>query len=176
MSDHLVTAEASNSKLVAVFRTTNAACAAAEALVASTDIEKPQLKLVAAGEADIGIKLEPEGGNIWRTIIVSHVRLGLVGALTGLMLFGALWALGVPFVISSPWAAAGAAIFFGVIAGLLFGGLVTLRPDHSAYVDAARNARDSGLTTLVVHALSAEQRSRAAKLLGEQGADVTQTL
>lgn len=176
MSDNPVTAEVSNSKLVAVFPSVDAARDAAAALVAASDIEAPQLKLIAPGETDIGIKLEPEGGNIWRTVLVSHLRLGIAGGIAGVLLFVVLWMLGVPFVSGAPMAAAGVALFFGVIAGLMFGGLVSLRPDHSPYVDAARQARDSGRASIVVHALTSAQRSLAAEFLGARGADVTRTL
>lgn len=176
MSDVLVTGEVSNSKLAAVFASHAAAVAAVDALVAGTDIQAPQVKLIAPGERDIGLKLEPEGRNIWRTVIVSHARLGLLGAFAGLLLFALLTWLGVAFVVNSPWAAAGVCLFFGAIAGLMLGGLVSLRPDHSPYVAAARDARDEGRTTLVVHALSAEQRARAAAFLARRGGEVTQTL
>jgi hypothetical protein len=176
MSDHPLTAEVSNSKLVAVFPNVDAARDAAEALLAASDIESPQLKLIAPDEADIGIKLEPEGRNIWRTIVVSHVRLGAAGALVGVLAFAVLWTLGVPFVLASPGAAGGVALFFGAIAGLLLGGLVPLRPDHAPFIAAARAARDEGRATLVLHALSGAQLARAAEFLGTRGAAVTRTL
>jgi hypothetical protein len=176
MADHLVTAEVSSSKLVATFPSVDTALDAADALVAATDIEKPQLRLIAPEEVDLDIALEPEGGNLWRTLVVAHVRLGLVGALAGLVLFVVLWSSGVPYVVGSPWAAAAVAIVFGAIAGLLLGGLVLLRPDHSPYIEAARRAREEGQTTIIVHALSAAQRARAAKFLGRCGGSVTQTL
>jgi hypothetical protein len=176
MSDVLVTGEVSNSKLAAVFASRAAAAEAVDALVAGTDVEATQVKLIAPGERDIGIKLEPEGRNIWRTIVVSHARLGVLGAFAGLVLFAVLTWIGVAFVVNSPWAAAGVCLFFGAIAGLMLGGLVSLRPDHTPYIAAARAARDHGQTTVLVHALSAEQRSRAAEFLAGRGGEVTQTL
>ena len=176
MSQTAVTAEVSNSKLVAVFGDLRAARAARDALVAGTGIGRAQLRLNEPGEPDIGIKLEPEGGNIWRTVLVAHLRLGLAGAIAGLVLFGVFAALGVEFVVNSTWAAVGVALFFGTIAGLMLGGLVSLRPDHSPYVAAARRARDAGQATLIVHALSAQQGAEAAQLLDARGAEVTRTL
>lgn len=176
MSDLLFTGEVSNSKLAAVFASRASAGEAIDALVAGTDVAATQVRLIAPGERDIGTKLEPEGRNIWRTIMVSHARLGLLGVFAGLVLFAFLAWRGVPFIVNSPWAAGGACVFFGAVAGLMLGGLVSLRPDHTRFIDAARDARDHGGTTVVVHALSAEQRSRAAAFLAERGGEVTQTL
>ena len=175
MSDNLVTGEVSSSKLAAAFASRTAARAAADALVAHTDVTSAQVRLVEPDEPDIGIKLEPEGGNIWRTIVLAHARLGVLGAVAGLIVFAILALQGVRFVTSSPWAAGGAFVFFGTTAGLFLGGLVSLRPDHARYIDAARAAQADGRTTVVVHALSAEQRSRAADFLSGRGGEVTQT-
>lgn len=176
MSDHPVTGEVSNSKLAAVFTSRDAARDAAAAMIAELDVQPAQVKMVTPESADVDIKLEPEGGGIWRTIVIAHVRLGIAGAVLGLVLFGILMWAGVPFVVQSPWAAGLAALGFGTTAGLLVGGLVSLRPDHDRYIQATRDAMDEGGTTIVVHALSAEQQTRAAEFLSRRGAEVTQTL
>src|SRR5690606_38292737 len=80
MSDVPVTAEVSNHKLAAVFPDARAARAAADALCRDTGLAKAQVKVVTPGSADVDIRLEPEGGGIWRTILRAHLRLGLAGA------------------------------------------------------------------------------------------------
>lgn len=176
MSDSPVTGEVSNSKVAAVFASRVVARDAVAAMIAELDLQPAQIKVITPDSTDVDIKLEPEGGGIWRTIVVAHVRLGLLGAVLGLIAFGILVWTGVPFVVQSPWAAGLAAVAFGGVAGLLLGGLVSLRPDHDRYIQATHDAMDEGRTTVVVHALSAEQRSRAADFLSRRGADVTETL
>ncbi|MDH5833486.1 hypothetical protein [Luteimonas kalidii] len=176
MSDLPVTGEVSNSKLAAVFGSRDAARDAATALVAELGLQPAQVKLVTPDSADVDIQLEPEGGGIWHTIVVAHVRLGIAGAVVGLLAFLALYWAGIPFVVQSPWVAGLAGTGFGAIAGLLLGGLVSLRPDHDRYIQATRSAIDEGRTTLVLHALSAEQNTRAAAFLSRRGAAVTRTL
>lgn len=176
MSDLPVTGEVSNSKLAAVFASRDAARDTASAIVAELGLQPAQVKIVGPESADVNIQLEPEGGGIWRTIVVAHVRLGIAGAVAGLLAFGALFWMGIPFVVQSPWAAGLAATGFGATAGLLLGGLVSLRPDHDRYIEATRGAISDGRTTLVVHALSAEQNARSAAYLEQRGADVTRTL
>src|SRR5690606_28295086 len=176
MSDVPVTAEVSNHKLAAVFPDARAARAAADALCRDTGLAKAQVKVVTPGSADVAIRLEPEGGGIWRTILRAHLRLGLAGAALALVAFALLYLSGVPFVAQSPVAAALALLFFGTVAGLLLGGLVSLRPDHDRYVHATRDAMQVGRSTVVVHALSAEQNAHAADFLRARGGEVTRTL
>lgn len=176
MSDNPVTGEVSNSKVAAVFSSARAARAASTAVADETGIEAAQIRVITPGDPDTDIKLEPEGGNIWRTLVVSHVRLGIAGLLAGLCVFGILMAMQLPQVVQSPFASAAACAFFGALGGLMLGGLVTLRPDHATVINATRDAADHGRTTVVVHALSAEQRARAMAVLGRCGGDVTQTL
>lgn len=176
MADIPLTGEVSNSKLAAVFDSRHAAHEAALALCRELRLAPAQVKLLTPGSADVDIKLEPEGGGIWRTIVVAHLWLGIWGALLGLLAFGLLYWGGVPFVVQSPIAAVLALLFFGTTAGLLLGGLVSLRPDQDRYIHATRDALEQGRSTVVVHALSSGQRTRAAEFLSARGADVTQTL
>src|SRR5690606_5235006 len=118
MSDIPVTGEVSNSKLAAVFDGRRAAQDAAAALCRELDVATSQVKLIAPGSADVDIKLEPEGGGIWRTIILAHMWLGIWGAVLGLLAFGLLYWGGVPFIVQSPVAALLVLLFFGATAGL----------------------------------------------------------
>ena len=176
MSDLPLTGEVSNSKLAAVFDSRQAAQDAAMALCRELGIAQAQVKLVGPDAADVDIKLEPEGGGIWRTILTAHFWLGLWGGLLGLLAFALLYWGGVPFIVQSPLAAVLALLFFGTTAGLLLGGLVSLRPDHDRYIHATREAMEQGRHTVLVHALDEAQCERAARFLSERGADVTRTL
>lgn len=175
MSRSPLSGEVAGSKVAASYETAEAARAASQALPAEVGLVWAQIRTIAANEPDIGIKLEPEGGNIWRTVLRAHLVLGLAGLLGGAAVYGLLTAFDVGFVVNSPWASAGACLFFGAVAGLLAGGMVALRPDHARYVDAVRSARDRGRTTVVVHARSSEEGSRAAEALERMGGEVTRT-
>lgn len=176
MSDNPLTGEVSNSKLAAVFDSTAAARDAAAALLSEAGLQPQQVKVITPDEPDANIKLEPEGKGIWRTILVAHVRLGIVGAILGAIAFGAMMWAGLPFVTRSPVAAGLVTIFFATVGGLLLGGLVSIRPDHDRYVHATRDAMEARRTTVVVHALSKDEQQRASELLSARGADVTATL
>jgi hypothetical protein len=171
-----ITGELSNSKLAAVFRRERDARDAASAVTAALSLGPAQVMVITPSEPHPGRKLEPESHGIWQTIVIAHLRFGIAGAVAGLLLFGGLYAWGVPFVVSSPIAAALVMLFFGAVAGLMLGGLVSLRPDHDPYIEASRDAMAEGDTTVVVHGFSADQRDQAASLLRARGGEVTSTL
>lgn len=176
MSDNPLTGEVSNSKLAAVFDSEATARAAVIVLADQTSLETTQLKVVKPGARHPDIALEPEGGGIFRTLLVAHLWLGLAGLALGGIAFAVMLSLGVQLVLASPWLSAFVLVFFGGMLGLMLGGLVALRPDHDPYVLATHEAMAKGRTTLVVHALSADQAEEAAALLAEMGGEVTRTL
>ena len=171
-----LTDEYSSHKLAAVFHSAQGARDAASSLVTKLGLGEAQVQLVSPGEPFPGRKLEPESSGILRTIVVSHVRLAVVGAIAGLLVFAVMYAAGVPFIVQSPIASALVLLAFSTFGGMLLGGLVSLRPDHDTYIHATRDAMRAGDTTVVVHAFSSEQRDEAATLLRERGAQVTSTL
>lgn len=171
-----ITGEVSNSKVAAVFPREEDARKAAREVGAALSLGDAQVQLITPREPHPGHKLEPESRGIWHTIVVAHVKLGIAGALAGLLVFAVMLFAGVPFVANSPVASALLGLFFGAVAGLMLGGLVSLRPDHDRYVEHARDAIQAGHTTVVVHAFSVEQREQAAEFLRAQGGDVTSTL
>ncbi len=176
MSDTVITGEVSNSKVAAVFDTTSAARTAAEAVTQALDLQPVQVQVITPDEPRAEAKLEPESQGIWRTIVVAHMRLGIVGAIVGAAAFGAMMWTGVPYIVQSPWAAGLVMTGFGAVAGLLLGGLVALRPDHDRYIQATREAMDEHRTTVLVHAFSAEQKTAAAEFMAARGGEVTRTL
>lgn len=171
-----ITGELSNSKVAAVFADEAVARRAAEAIAATLALGEAQVQVITPDEPHPGRKLEPESRGIWRTIVIAHVRLGIAGAIAGLLVFALLYELGIAFVVNSAVAAALVLVAFGTVAGLFLGGFVSLRMDHDRYVQATRDAMKAGHTTVVVHAFSVVQRNKASEFLREQGGDVTSTL
>ena len=171
-----ISGELSNSKIAAVFPRQADAKAAAAAVAAALSLGAAQVQVITPAEPHPGRKLEPESRGILRTIISAHIKLGIAGAVAGVLLFAALHAYGLPFIVNSPVAAALVLLFFGTVAGLMLGGLVALRPDHARYVEATRDAIAAGNTTVVVHAFSTEQAAQAADFLRAQGGEITSTL
>lgn len=176
MTDVPVTGEVSNSKLAAVFDSARSARAAAEALAEALGLQPAQVQVITPDEPRADAKLEPESHGIWRTIVLAHARLGILGGIVAGLVFALLWMLDVPFISSSPQAAGLVMVGFGIVAGLFLGGLVALRPDHDRYIQATHDAMDARRTTVVVHAFSTEQQKAAGDFLAARGGEVTGTL
>lgn len=171
-----VTGEVSNHKVSAIFDTEQQAREAAAALQDQLQLGGVQVQVLTTADRHPRSKLEPETRGILRTILVAHLRLGIAGAVLGAVLFGVLYALGVPMIVQSPYAAGAAIIAFSAVGGLLLGGLVSLRPDHDAYIQSVYSALAAGRAAVVVHAFSAAQRASAAAGLRARGGETTSTL
>jgi hypothetical protein len=176
MTDHVLTGEVSNSKVAAVLDSEAAARQAADTIRRTLHLRDSQVRVVAPHDSRPGRQLEPESKGIFWTMLRAHLWLGILGALIGVGLFWLMFVLRVPFVVNSAAYAAGALIFFCTVAGLMFGGLVTLRPDHDLYILKVKDALEHGRYAVVVHATSHAQRTEAAELLRRASGEVITTL
>lgn len=119
---------------------------------------------------------EPEPGGIWRTFWRAHTVMGALGAVAGAALYAGFLAAGNPAVAGSPRLALLAMVFFGGVLGLLLGGLITLRPDHSTLLTRLRQALSQGQCAVIVHPTDPSQVQRTSEALGAHGHDVLRTL
>lgn len=177
MTEHSpLTGEVSNSKVAAVFTSEAAAREVAAQVRDQLQLSAAQVRVITPADRRPGRKLEPESEGIFRTIIRAHVRLGLLGAVAGAVAFGVMWAMGIPMIVNSAVMAGAVIIAFGVVAGLLLGGLVSLRPDHDLYIIKVYDALGEGRSAVVVHAFSREQSAQAEALLRSGSGEVVSTL
>ncbi|WP_347332867.1 hypothetical protein [Marinimicrobium locisalis] len=147
-----VSGEAIDHKLAAVFETDSEAQESADAVLEATSLEPDQVQIVRPGDTHAGWELEPEDRGIWRTLVRSHLWLGLVGAVVGLSLYLVLFGVGVGFIANNAVVSVIVLTAFGGVFGLMVGGLVTLRPDHMPYIVTAQSALRAGKTVVAVHA------------------------
>lgn len=172
----LLSAEVAASKLAAIFVSVEGARAAATRLRNELRLEPAQVQLILPGDRRAGRRLEPESHGIFLTLLRAHAALGIAGAVVGLAVFAAIYAFGVPFVVASPMLAGIAIVFLATMAGLMLGGLMTLRPDHDVYIHKVREACGEGRSAVVVHAYTPDQRAQAERLLKGASGDVVGTL
>lgn len=176
MADHVITGEVSNSKVAAVLDSEAAAREAAQTVRRALRLRESQVRIVAPHDRHSGRQLEPESKGIFWTMLRAHLWLGLLGVVVGAAAFWLLLTLRIPFIVNSAAYAAGVLIFFGAVAGLMLGGLVTLRPDHDLYILKVKDALEHGRYAVVVHATSHAQRTEAAELLRQASGEVITTL
>jgi hypothetical protein len=171
-----LTEEVSNSKVAGIFANESAARAEAARVRATLQLSDAQVQVVTPADPAPGRKLEPESHGIFRTMIRAHVVLGLLGAVAGAIAFGVMWTMAIPFIVNSAVMAAAVLVGFGAVAGLMLGGLVTLRPDHDPFINKVQGAIGEGRSAVVVHAFSRDQNAQARELLQDASDEVVSTL
>ena len=123
--------------------------------------------VVSPNDTEVARKMEPEQRGIWRTLVRSHLILGVGGILVGLIAAMAL--------VLAPWPAAAAspgltALFGGTLGGFLgmmAGGLVTLRPDHGAVIRSLREKLKIGQWGVVARPMDEASAERAVAALAD---------
>ncbi|MBT9566714.1 MAG: hypothetical protein IV085_00290 [Thiobacillus sp.] len=160
---HIIFGERSLTKIAAVFENRDSAEHAAEYLTHAGMISDSQVNLVGPGDLagpsspPLSRKLEPEPSGIWHTLIRAHVFTGTLGAILGVLLYIGLMLSGNDAIQSTPYLSLFIMIFFGTTFGLLFGGLLTLRPDHYRVASLVRRAVAKGRWAVVTHPATHEQ-------------------
>ena len=171
-----VIGEFAGSKVAAIFPGEAAARDAAMRVRHTLSLSDAQVQVVTPRDRRPGRKLEPESHGIFRTMLQSHLKLGIGGLIAGLVAWFILKSMGVAFITQNGMVAMAVLIAFGAVAGLMLGGLVTLRPDHDLYIQKVFEAMGEGRSAVVVHAFDAGQRQAADALLNEMSGEVVSTL
>lgn len=171
-----LTGEASDHKVAGIVADKAAAVELAAAVGAEAKLLGSQVMVLSPDEHGVGRALEPENRGIVHTMIRAHLWLGAAGAAVGAVAFGVMVALDVGFVVLNPWWSAPLLIGFGIVGGLMLGGAVSLRPDHSPYVATSREALEEGRHVVVVHATSTDQLKDAEAVLKADASETVRTL
>lgn len=166
-----LTAEKASTKLAAFFDSERQLDDVSQALRREAELQNPQLWMVRPHDSDYAHKLEPETQGVARTAIRSHLILGLLGLGLGLILWGIMYAMGLPAIRSSPIYSGAAIVAFSTVAGLLLGGLVTARPDHQIVIQAVGKATSEGRWSLVMHPRNEAQCKAAEAVLEAAGVE-----
>lgn len=176
MKTPAITGEAFDHKVAAIFENEAGARRAADTVREQTTLRDAQIFVVGPNDSHPGWELEPEDRGIWKTFVRSHIWLGLLGIVVGFLLFLLLFGIGIGFIVASPMPSALIATGFGGILGMMFAGLLTLRPDHMPYISIARSALKKGKYVVAVHAGSAEQLKEANAVLDKLDVRTISTL
>ncbi|MFL1455386.1 hypothetical protein ACJO5Y_13185 [Marinobacter sp. GN3S48] len=171
-----LTGEHGGHKIAAVFDAETDARDVAKALWESTSLTDKQVMVLSPNDRHQGEELEPEDQGIWRTLVRSHIGLGVAGAIGGFMLFLVLNASGIGLIAQNTVVAASVFTAFGAVFGLLLAGAVTIRPDHTPYLIKTQSALREGKYVLAVHASSLQQLQEAKSLLKSRHIKTVQSL
>lgn len=155
-------------QVAALFDDEQEARQAAEAVVAEERLQPDQVRIYRPSDALAPGKLNPRRRSfgIARTLVRAHLVLGAVGALAGLLVALSMQVIGFAAFAGSPIYATALVTFLGLIAGLLLGGLVSLRPDQDVLRYRLEEAMADGQRwAVVVRARDHGEETRAGRTL-----------
>ncbi len=177
MKDRMgLTGEASDHKIAGRVDSAAAAHELAADVRAGSGLGDAEVRVLAPGDANVGRTLEPEDRGIMHTLIRTHLWLALAGAVVGMVAFGIMIAMGIPFIVLNPWWSAVLLAGFGSVGGMMVGGAIALRPDHTPYITASREALRQGEHVVVVHATRSDQLEQAEAVLATKASGTVRTL
>lgn len=168
--------EARSGIVSGVFRCEADARSAAYCLINDGDFERDHINIVAPNDSRFAEKVEPDKAGIARTLFRTHLIFGFFGLLFGLILSALLALFGPPLTQSSPMFTTIALGLIGLFLGLIFAGLVSIRPDHDPLIENTRHAIQSGNWAVVVHTLDRDEMYRAKIVMSGSAESLSETL
>ncbi|MDQ7988341.1 MAG: hypothetical protein REI09_01795 [Candidatus Dactylopiibacterium sp.] len=176
MTSHILTGETSRTLVGAIYADRAAATAVASRLIAHVALATWQVSVLHPGDTAFARKLEPEREGIWHTLIRSHVVLGLAGMVLGAVIGGVMVMGNLMSAADSPGAVMAAAVGFCTMGGMMLGGLISLRPDHTRVNERLRGALAEGKWAVVVHPADTDQTRRVTDLLEGSGGEIVRSI
>ena len=177
MTTHsLLFGERSLTTVAALFGQAQDARNAAEHVVRDARLPEKQVKVVGPGDPSLERKLEPEESGIVHTLIRSHIALGILGLIVGMLIAGALILGGVGWAVASPYYTFGVAAIFFAVGGMMLGGLVSIRPDRAVLDTTVEAAVQEGRWAVVVHPVNHKEEERALDVLEHTTGEVVHSL
>ncbi|GGW87701.1 hypothetical protein [Alteromonas halophila] len=174
LTGHIFSAQ--HTQLAAVFDSHDEAEATARQLEADCSVSSEQIVIMDPGEAHLSDKLERDAGSIKKKMLNSHLLLGFIGLLAGLILAAILVTVGPALTQQNPVFTFIALISPGFFIGLFAAGLFSLRPDRSALIDTVRHAVKEKRSALIVNLKRSQSVDSVERLLARRGLKVTRSL
>ena len=99
-----------------------------------------QIDTASPENIDFKHKLEPNSKGIGQTVLSSHLILGFVSSVVGLIIASVLMTIDPAFATLSPVMMLAAAAILVAFIGLLIAGAISIRPDYEQLINSARHA------------------------------------
>lgn len=175
MNTNVISGEQSNTKIVAIFKTKQAAEDCAKK-IQEQGLDPTQFDIVSPTDKDYDRKLEPEGQGIKRTGIKAHATFAILGFVLGLALWAAFYFLDYNLIKNVPIGSLSAFLFIATCGGLMIGGFITMRVDQQGVIQTVRTAVQDGNWSLLIHSRSHHQTHAVSQALSDLGIDSVRSL
>lgn len=156
-----VIGESFPSKVCAIYASRKDAEEATHKLITEGNFSSDQIKIANPGDVAIDRKIEPERRGIALTLLKSHLILGGLFLILGVVIATFLSFYGVPATRASPMMTYIAVILISLFIGLILAGLISLRPDHDILIYKAEKAAETDKWTVIVHCKNRREINRA---------------
>jgi len=176
MSNNTFPGERYPSRVAAAFDDASTAQRAAKELRQETGLSEEQVRIVDPYDPSVASKIEPENRGIGRTVVRTHLLFGGLGLFAGLAIAATMLGGGPASSLSQPVMVIVTLAVFGAVAGLLVGGLISVRPDHARLYVLAREAARGGDWLVIALASDRAQRDRARNILARRTSELAQSL
>lgn len=163
-------------RVAVVFGSEQAANAAKQKLMDQGKIKPSVINIVKPDDSELSKKLEPESQGIANTLVKSHVWLGVIGLVVGLIIATILISIGPDIARSSPLQIYIVFIFLGPIIGMMLAGAVSLRPDHDPLITQTVEASNEHRWSVVVQTDDQDDIDLVKKLLESSAIEISETL
>ena len=130
-----------------------------------TSVEASQIEIIEAGDPNMSEKLERNSASIGKSMWSSHLLLGSVGLVVGLVTAFLLTLFGPALTQQNPLFTYVALISPGIFIGLFIAGLIGLRPDRNQVIQTVRHAVRFGKVALVINLEKSQSSSKVSQLL-----------
>jgi hypothetical protein len=140
------------------------------------DLRDIMVDLIGPQEHDQDIHLQPETIRVRKSLVREHVVWGSIGLGLGLGIGLLLVATGYPLFNTSPVYTTLVSALGGLTLGLLFGGMLALRPDQGLWAADVKDELKKGMWIVLVHARNGNQTEEANTILREKSVHQQETL
>ena len=141
-----------------------------------TSVEASQIEIIEAGDPNMSEKLERNSASIGKSMWSSHLLLGSVGLIVGLVAASLLTLFGPALTQQNPLFTFIALISPGIFIGLFIAGLIGLRPDRNQVIQTVRHAVRFGKVALVINLKNSQSSSKVSQLLKQHTDKVVESI
>ena len=141
-----------------------------------TSVEASQIEIIEAADPNMSEKLERNSASIGKSMWSSHLLLGSVGLVVGLVTAFLLTLFGPALTQQNPLFTYVALISPGIFIGLFIAGLIGLRPDRNQVIQTVRHAVRFGKVALVINLEKSQSSSKVSQLLKQHTDKVVESI
>ena len=163
-------------QVAAIFEDKHEAQTTAEQLTANKGISPQQVTLIDGQDEKLSQKLEGSSEKIGKHMWNSHLVLGGIGLLVGLLFAFILVELGPALTQQNPLFTYIALISPGIFTGLFIAGLLGLRPDRSQIIQTVRHAVRRKKVALVINLEKSQSVSDVSQFLNNRSNTVVEAI